>query len=644
MRGAGVNAKLGSKVRLSCENCRLAIKNMLFIFCILRTLVISIKYILFFRSTTFALIIITKRMLIGYGINLLLIFNRFDRVISICELVGVIRAVIVVFCGIEVYELTAGNCDTAEVAAFLILVNVDEVVLALVELGSLVVTALDSYITTASCINCRATAGYKHTIFDGYDCTVDYGYYLNVLALTGRKHLSVAGDSNVCTVLNQENFNYLRIISCCFNSLTVKIKDNVFIVDNNAFGDKDIVENGNNGFAVCRIYCRLESIILYFADRCSGFNGFVTELIGHTLGKIRHRKCSTCLCSTVVNTDDYKSACKYGDIYLVYVRIFIREHTAHIYTVDDGRPYVGIVCEPILKLKILPSLIIFDIECLGIFRRNHNTLVFICTVNTLTAAVELVEGDISVVGPSSLKCFLVHFGNLYTVIGGNTVSYVRECGVIFTCLGSYPRISLTCSAILICELIILIVYPITVVNVNVLASEEVSCRIGRLLRAVLSCVTDEHSATAVCIPLICRGNVREYVELGCNRNVLHQNLCTSVLTADYAAVTGVKITPHRGKSDGRVNNYVFERVAVLALGYVVTFDNVNIADDTTVTHLIVTDFNLGNNDIFKGTFTLCATNYRTDRRSFYDHFSAVDCKVLDSCVVNRGEQACALAG
>ena len=98
-------------------------------------------------------------------------------------------------------------------------------------------------------------------------------------------------------------------------------------------------------------------------------------------------------------------------------------------------------------------------------------------------------------------------------------------------------------------LIIGIIYPITVINVNVLTGEEFCSGVECLFRTILLGMTDKHSAATVCIPLVSCGYVGEYVKLCGNDYVFHLNGCISPLAADNTAAEGIKRAPKRGNND-----------------------------------------------------------------------------------------------
>ena len=67
----------------------------------------------------------------------------------------------------------------------------------------------------------------------------------------------------------------------------------------------------------------------------------------------------------------------------------------------------------------------------------------------------------------------------------------------------------------------------------------------------------------------------------------------------------------------------------------------NFTNYTACSALIVTNFRVCNNDIFEVACALSVTNYDTHINTFHNDFGTAYYKVLDCCVFNCTEQACA---
>ena len=180
-----------------------------------------------------------------------------------CKLIGV-AAVVIVICGVEVVEYTAGNVNLTENA--LSLVNVKEESHTIVELLSLVATALNVNDTAASCIDCCATVGYEDTVLNSNNRAVDRGNYLNVLAVACCKHSAVTCDSKLRAVLSENNFNYVSVKACCYCA-TCKVESYVNItVKNNARVKLNVLNESDYVACLCRVDSSLDAGVLNATD------------------------------------------------------------------------------------------------------------------------------------------------------------------------------------------------------------------------------------------------------------------------------------------------------------------------------------------------------------------------------------------
>ena len=180
-----------------------------------------------------------------------------------CKLIGV-AAVVIVICGVEVVEYTAGNVNLTENA--LSLVNVKEESHTIVELLSLVATALNVNDTAASCIDCCATVGYEDTVLNSNNRAVDRGNYLNVLAVACCKHSAVTCDSKLRAVLSEDNLNYVSVKACCYCA-TCKVESYVNItVKNNARVKLNVLNESDYVACLCRVDSSLDAGVLNATD------------------------------------------------------------------------------------------------------------------------------------------------------------------------------------------------------------------------------------------------------------------------------------------------------------------------------------------------------------------------------------------
>ena len=363
------------------------------------------------------------------------------------------------------------------------------------------------------------------------------------------------------------------------------------------------------------------------------------EVIQCAIDYCRHIKIRSDLVSVCSNAGNSKALCICGNTNLVEA-IFSGQGD----TVYQRGPGIVTVCKPIVKFQIFPLSIVLDVNGFLISVANRYTVMLITTINTLAAAVELVENDggvCSFICIGKLEC--VYF---FAINDGVTISCVRESAIVKACLCSYPRIVVLPSNILVCELIVCVVRPVTVVNVNVLTSKERCCCIQRLFGTVLLGVTNEHTATTVSIPLICRCYVGEYVKLCRNNYVFHLNSCIAPLAADNATAKGVEGSPKRGNNNGRVNCDILECVAVALGGICSEITKANFANNTTGCAVIVCNLRVCYNNVFKVAGALRITNYDTDVNALENDVCATDSKVLDGCILNGSKEtaACCAVG
>ena len=167
------------------------------------------------------------------------------------------------------------------------------------------------------------------------------------------------------------------------------------------------------------------------------------------------------------------------------------------------------------------------------------------SVHAAVGTVELVEDDGCIVGCYCREFFLGKVADLNAAVGGNAVSDVRECVAILACLGSYPRISRTCSVFLVFKFIVVVIYPIAVVDLDVFAGKEACGSVARVSTVGIRLLgmSDKHTASAECIPLVCGYDVVVDIHLCSGDNVLHLNGCIAPLTADNTAHSAAEGSP-----------------------------------------------------------------------------------------------------
>ena len=201
------------------------------------------------------------------------IFTVLGRVISLCQFIFIICAIICMISGVEVLKWTAVNYDSTK---FFSLVYVEEISVTVVKFFSREGTIFNNNFTCSGCIDTSTTTRYECTIFDSNNSAISSGNYASAFSYLTALHCTVTGYeySRSCTMLicmcpeNINNFVFIFPVSS--NCVTVEV--NCYVKSTNKVNIACKVDVSFKNYTVaCIENCFKISLVCNF-NRCSCFD------------------------------------------------------------------------------------------------------------------------------------------------------------------------------------------------------------------------------------------------------------------------------------------------------------------------------------------------------------------------------------